>query len=183
MHCKIVQYLALPTLVGILLIFSAAANAATETEGPRAGHTTITGVVTEKAGVLMVTTPKGATHQLNSTMSRRHGHQPFKAGDEVIAVLDENNYVVDMHLKGEEGKHQLVTGKLIHVGRTKKEIKLQTSNGEEVFLLTEQAQKTKGIAEGTLVTVELNEAGAVIDLHPTDIGSGKHERQSERELR
>jgi hypothetical protein len=107
-------------------------------------------------------------------MARRHGQEPFKSGDEVIVVLDENNYIVDMHLKGKEGTHQRVTGKLIHVGMTKNEIKLQTPDGEKVFPLTEQAQKTKGIPDGTLVTVELNEAGAVIDLHRADTGSGKH---------
>ena len=107
-------------------------------------------------------------------MARRHGQKPFKAGDEVVVVLDENNYIVDMHLKGKEGTHQLVTGKLIHVGMVNKEIKLQTADGEKVFPLTEQGQKTKGIPDGALVTVELNEAGAVIDVHRASTGSGKH---------
>jgi hypothetical protein len=88
-------------------------------------------------------------------------------------VLDENNYIVDMHLTGKEGQHQLVTGKLIHVGMLKKEIKIQTAEGEKVFPLTEQGQKTKGIADGTLVTIELNEVGAVIDVHRADTGGGK----------
>jgi len=113
-----------------------------------------------------VTTPNGATHQLNANMARRHGQKPFKAGDEVVVELDENNYIVDMHLKGNKGQHQHVTGKLIYVGKMKNQIKLQTSDGEMVFPLTEQGQKTKPIAEGTLVTIELNEVGAVIDLHP-----------------
>ena len=79
-----------------------------------------------------------------------------------------------MHLKGLAGQHQLVTGKLIHVGMIKKEIMLQTSDGEKVFPLTEQGQKTKGMAEGTVVTIELNEAGAVIDVHRADTGGRKH---------
>jgi len=58
-----------------------------------------------------------------------------------------------------------VTGKLIHVGKTKKEIKLQTAEGQKEFPLTRQEIKAKGIDEGTEVTVELNEASAVIDLH------------------
>ena len=173
MRSMICQYIALPTLVGTLLIVSAVIYAATETEDLPPGHTTITAVVAKKGGALVVTTPGGATHQLNPNLARRHGQQPFKEGDEVIAVLDENNYIVDMHLKGHEGRHQFVTGKLVHVGMTKNQIKLQTSDGEKLFPLTEQAQKTKGIAEGTLVTVELNEVGAVIDLHRADIGSGK----------
>lgn len=121
-----------------------------------------------------MTTPNGATHQLNENMARRHGQKPFKAGDEVIVELDENNYIVDMHLKGKKGQHEQVTGKLIYVGKMKNQIKLQTSDGEKVFPLTEQGQKTKPIAEGTLVTIELNEVGAVIDLHPADLGGAKH---------
>lgn len=107
-------------------------------------------------------------------MARRHGQEPFKSGDEVIVVLDENNYIVDMHLKGKEGTHERVTGKFIHVGMTKKEIKLQTPDGEKVFPLTEQGQKTKGIPDGAFVTVELNEVGAVIDIHRADTGNEKH---------
>ena len=168
------HYIALPTLIGTLLIVPTVVSAATETEDLPRGHSKFTTIVTKKAGALVVTTPNGATHQLNENMARRHGQKPFKAGDEVVVVLDENNYIVDMHLKGKEGTHQLVTGKLIHVGMTKNEIKLQTPDGEKVFPLTEQAQKTKGIPDGALVTVELNEAGAVIDLHRAGTGSGKH---------
>jgi hypothetical protein len=79
-----------------------------------------------------------------------------------------------MHLKGKKGQHEQVTGTLIYVGKMKNQIKLQTSDGEKVFPLTEQGQKTKPIAEGTLVTIELNEVGAVIDLHPADIPGAKH---------
>lgn len=92
----------------------------------------------------------------------------------MVVVLDENNSIVDMHLKGKDGKHQLVAGKLIHLGMLMNEIKITTPDGEQIFPLTEQGQKTKGIAEGTLVTIELNEAGAVIDVHRADIGAGGH---------
>ncbi len=166
--------LALPAVIVSFLVVPIGVSAAPETDDLPRGHSKFTTIVTKKAGALVVTTPNGATHQLNENMARRHGQKPFKAGDEVIVVLDENNYIVDMHLKGKEGEHQLVTGKLIHVGMVKKEIKLQTADGEKVFPLTEQGQKTKGIPDGTLVTVELNEAGAVIDLHRADTGSGKH---------
>lgn len=160
--------------IGTLLIVPTVVTAATGTDDLPRGHSKFTTIVTKKAGALVVTTPNGATHQLNENMARRHEQEPFKAGDEVIVVLDENNYIVDMHLKGKEGTHRRVTGKLIHVGMTKQEIKLQTPDGEKVFPLTEQGQKTKGIPDGALVTVELNEAGAVIDLHRADTGSGNH---------
>ena len=50
-----------------------------------------------------------------------------------------------------------------------KEIKLQTAEGDKTFPLLLQETKTKDLPEGTEVTVELNEAGTVIDLH-----KGKH---------
>jgi hypothetical protein len=117
------QYIALPTLIGTLLIVQTVANAAADNKDLPRGHTKFTAVVTEKTGSLTLTTPKGVTHQLDANMARRHGQEPFKAGEEVIVVPNENNYIVDMHRKGREGIHQLVTGKLVHVGMTKKEIK------------------------------------------------------------
>jgi len=174
MDRKMFRHRALSALIGTLLIVPTVVSAETGAEHLAQGHSQFTSVVTKKAGALVVTTPNGATHQLNENMARRHGQEPFKAGDEVVVVLDENNYIVDMHLKGKEGTHQRVTGKLIHIGMTKQEIKLQTSDGEKVFPLTEQGQKTKGIPDGALVTVELNEVGAVIDVHRADSGHDKH---------
>jgi hypothetical protein len=148
------------------------AGAATESEDHVArGHRRINGTVTAKGGALVLQTSEGATHQLNPNLSRRHGHEPFKTGDEVIAVLDENNYIIDMHPKGEAGSHQWVTGRLVHVGKTRKEIKLQTAEGEKVFPLAEIGLKTKSLANGSPVTIEINEAGVVIDLHEADIGT------------
>ena len=57
----------------------------------------------------------------------------------------------------------------------KKEIKLQTAEGDQTFPLLLQETKTGGLAEGTEVTVELNEAGTVIDLH-----KGKHVSQKKQ---
>src|SRR4029078_235695 len=174
MRLKSYQRLALQTVMVAILIVPSVVSAATETDSLSNGHTQFTSILTKKARALVVTTPNGATHQLNENMARRHGQKPFKAGDEVIVELDENNYIVDMHLKGKKGQHEQVTGKLIYVGKMKNQIKLQTSDGEKVFPLPEQGQKTKPIAEGTLVTIELNEVGAVIDLHPADLGGAKH---------
>jgi hypothetical protein len=170
MHWSL-RYIALSMLIGALFIGPVVASEASETKDLPPGHSQFTSVVTKKAGALVVTTPNGATHQLNENMARRHGQKPFKAGDEVVVVLDENNYIVDMHLKGKEGQHQFITGKLVHLGMTKQQIKLQTPDGNKVFPLMEQAQKTKGYPEGTLVTIELNEAGAVIDVHRADTGN------------
>jgi hypothetical protein len=173
MSRTVCSFIVLTSVMTALLIVPMV-HAGPDTEELPRGHTKFTTIVTKKAGALVVTTPNGATHQLNANMARRHGQEPFKAGEEVIVVLDENNYIVDMHRKGQEGTHQFVTGKLIHVGMTKNHIKLHTPDGDRMFPLTEQAQKTKGIEDGALVTVELNEAGAVIDLHRAEQGRGGH---------
>ncbi|MCC6966790.1 MAG: hypothetical protein IT391_11000 [Nitrospira sp.] len=170
MDRQTLRQLASATMLAAVLLAPTFVSAGADEEHLAQSHTQFTSVVTKKAGALVVTTPNGATHQLNENMARRHGQKPFKAGDEVVVVLDENNYIVDMHLKGKEGAHQWVTGKLIHVGRMKKQIKLQTPDGEKVFPLAEEGQKTKGMEEGELVTVELNEAGTVIDMHRADVG-------------
>jgi hypothetical protein len=48
---------------------------------------------------------------------------------------------------------------------------MQTTDGEKIFPMAEIGLKTKDLANGSRVTVELNEAGVVIDLHEADIGT------------
>ena len=137
-------------------------------DGARTGehHRTVHGVViAEKSGVLTVKTPEGTTMSVSEKASERHGRTVPKVGQEVTLVLNENNNVIDVHLKGAEGAHSFVTGKLVYVGKMKPEIKLQTPQGDKTFPLVRQDIKTGSFEEGALVTAELNEAGAVIDLH------------------
>ena len=152
-----------PLLLAMLIAIPCVAEAATE--GRQGSHKSLPGVVIEKDNALAVQAPDGSTYQLNENASRRHGHEPFKEGDEFTVVLDENNTVIDLHRKGEKGKHTFVTDALVHMGQMEKQVKLKTADGEKVFPLAKPEIKTKGIEEGTQVTVELNEAGAVIDLH------------------
>ena len=152
-----------PLFVAVLM--STPYVAYTAPEGHHSSHQSVSGVVVKQGNGLAVKTPGGATYQVNENASRRHGHAEFKEGDEVTVVLDENNTAIDLHHKGEEGKHTFVTGKLVHLGKMEKQVKLQTPDGEKVFPLARLEIKAKGIDEGTPVTVELNEAGAVIDLH------------------
>ena len=131
-------------------------------------HKRFKGEVIDKAGSMAVKSENGTTFQLSENEARRQGRE-FKPGDKVNVTVNENNAIVDIHLEGEKGKHTFVTGKLVYVGKMKKEIKLQTADGDRSFPLLLQETKTGGIAEGSEVTVELNEAGTVIDLH-----KGKH---------
>ncbi|GKS59643.1 hypothetical protein YTPLAS18_31700 [Nitrospira sp.] len=153
-------------LGGALLLGAAGMGLADEGTSP---HKHFKGEVIDKAGGLAIKTKEGTTYQLSEREARRQDRQ-FKAGDKVEVTVNENNAIVDVHLEGEKSKHKFVTGKLMHVGKMKKEIKLQTAEGEKSFPLLLQETKTGGLAEGTEVTVEVNEAGTVIDLH-----KGKHE--------
>lgn len=62
----------------------------------------------------------------------------------------------------------------MYVGKMKKEIKLETIDGEKVFPLKLIEIKTKDIKEGEVVTVEVNEGGTVIDLPRGSHGEKKH---------
>lgn len=151
-----------------LILVTGVTSADTGHDGTKTGkhHRTVHGVViAEKSGVLTVKTPEGTTMSVAEKASQRHGHAVPKVGEEVTLIVNENNNVIDMHLKGTEGAHSFVTGKLVYVGKMKPEIKLQTPQGDKTFPLERQDIKTGGIEEGALVTAELNEAGAVIDLH------------------
>lgn len=154
-----------------IVILSLSAGAALADSGHTAGpagsrHRVVTGTVTEdRSGVLSVKTKEGTTMTLAPAASRRHGHGVPKVGEEVTMVLNENNQIIDVHPKGQEGQHRFVTGELVHVGRMKPEIKLRTEEGERTFPLSRQEIKTGPFEDGALVTAEVNEAGSVIDLH------------------
>jgi hypothetical protein len=164
MRSRIYYVVVLLLFIGMLAIVPVMGQAANPKQGQ--GHRVVTGVVTgEKAGLLTVKLPDGATQTLNTKSSGRHGHEVPKTGDEVTLVLDHNNTVIEMHPKGKEGTHRFVTGNLVYVGKMKKEIKLATPDGEKTFPIERLEIKTGAIEEGTLVTAEVNEGGSIIDLH------------------
>jgi hypothetical protein len=143
-------------------------------EHAKKGHKIVSGVVKDvKSDVYTVTTPTGML-TLNQNTAERHGHGVPKVGDELTLLVDENNAVIDAHPKGGEGKHQFVTGKLIRLDPMDRRVKLSTPQGEKIFPIERLELKTKGLEEGTPVTVELNEVGTAIDVHRTESGQGKH---------
>jgi hypothetical protein len=143
-------------------------------EHAKMGHQIVSGVVKDvKSDVYTVKTPTGLL-TLNQNTAERHGHGIPKVGDEFTLLVDENNAVIDAHPKGQEGKHEFVTGKLIRLDRMDKHVKLSTSQGEKTFPLERLELKAKGLEEGAPITVELNEAGTAIDVHRTDSGQRKH---------
>jgi hypothetical protein len=146
-----------------MLGYGERASSATDEQGE--SRKAISGVVTKGQGKLAIKTPEGTTYQVNDNEAKRHGHEPLKEGDQVTLLVNENNSMIDVHLKGEKGEHQYVTGKLIHLGKMQKEIKLATLEGDKSFPLANLDVKSKGIKEGTVVIAEVNEVGTVIDVH------------------
>ena len=125
-------------------------------------HLTLDGVVTKiDSSLVYLKTPVG-----QYTINVKTAPADAAVGDEVTLWLNEENLVIDHHgkHKNKPGTHRLITGKLIYAGLTKKEIKLWTPEGEKVFPLDRMEVKTKPIAEGSMVVVELDESGTVIDL-------------------
>lgn len=112
-----------------------------------------------QSGVIVVKAPF-ATYRLSVKTAR----SAIQVGDEITLWVNEDNMVIHHHMKGREQAHRLISGKLIYVGRNKKQIKLWTPEGEKVFPLERLEVKAKPIKEGTMITVELNENGTVIDL-------------------
>lgn len=122
----------------------------------------INGTVTKiQSGLVYVKTPVG-----QYTISAKTAPSDAAVGDEVSLWLNDENIVIDHHgkEKNKKGSHRLIYGKLIYAGKTKDQIKVQTPEGEKVFPLERMEVKTKAIAEGSNIVVELNEDGAVIDL-------------------
>ncbi|MCA9421477.1 MAG: hypothetical protein KC592_10680 [Nitrospira sp.] len=161
---------ALSIFMGMFFILASTGQADTLSEG----HHRVNGVVKEIKGDVVTVETFTGTMYLNQNDARRHGHAEYKTGDEVTVTVNENNDVIEAHHKGEEGHHHFYTGKLIYMGKMKKEIKLETIDGEKVFPLGRIDLKTKPLQEGEVVTVEVNEGGTVIDLHRGAHGEKKH---------
>jgi hypothetical protein len=133
----------------------------------KAGHKKVEGEVTDvKSGLTTIKTSTGSTYTLNENAALRHGHGTYKVGDKVTLWVNEGNLVMDAHPTGQAGKpHQFVSGKLLSLDNAKSQIKLSTSQGEKSYKLKPESRMFRDIAVGSSVTIELNEAGEVIDLH------------------
>lgn len=125
------------------------------------GYNIKTHGVVEKiqSGIIVVKAP-AATYRLNE----KSAPSGIKVGDEISLWVNEEGMVIDHHMKGHGHAHRLISGKLIYVGKTKKEIKLWTPEGEKVFPLDRLEVKAKPIKEGSTITVEINETGSVVNL-------------------
>ena len=164
------QVIAVSAALSVLFLMPVVGNANTREISP-GGHRQVTGMVSaNKNGILTVKTPTG-NFTLTENGAHRHGHHVPQVGEEVIMTFDENNTLIDAHPKSDTESHDFYTGKLVYMGKMKKEVKIITTDGEKVFPIERLEIKTKPIKEGTMVTVEVNEGGTVIDLRPANQSS------------
>lgn len=128
----------------------------------KATHMKVSGVVSKiQSGLTTVKTPWGSM-----TIASSVTPQGLEVGEEVEMRVNENNAVIDIHRKGDKShSHHFVTGNLVYTSRDKKEIKLWTPEGEKTFDVQAGRSKLSNFQEGTPVTIEVNEAGKVIDIH------------------
>lgn len=134
-------------------------------EHPRTtpGHVIqVDGTVTKiQSGLAYVKTPSG-----QYTLMSKYAPPDAAVGDHVSLWINEEGMVIDVHGKdkAKAGTHRLIFGKLIRTGPNKNQVKLSTPEGEKVFPLERMEIKTKPIADGSNIVVELNEEGTVIDV-------------------
>ena len=134
-------------------------------EGTQQGtgtHMKVSGVVSKvQSGLTTVKTSWGSM-TIASTFTPMH----LQVGEEVEMQVNENNAVIDVHRKGDPTHaHRFVSGNLTYTSADRKEITLWTPEGEKTFDVQAGRSKMASIEEGTPVTIELNEAGNVIDIH------------------
>jgi hypothetical protein len=106
------------------------------------------------------------------TLDKKAAPLRAKIGDTVTLWVTPDHVVIDHHPQATGQRHRFVTGTLLDA-ESKKQIKLWTPEGNKLYSLEEHEAKTTYLPEGTMVTVEINESGHVIDLHPveTEVGA------------
>lgn len=118
------------------------------------------GVVADiKSGQVFVQTSGG-----RYSVAAKTAPHNVKVGDTLTLWVSSNNVVVDHHPKGKEGVHRLITGKLTHASGDMKAITVMTPEGEQTFTVQHGESTLSGMKDGTPITIELNEAGQVIEI-------------------
>jgi hypothetical protein len=118
------------------------------------------GVVADiKSGLVFVQTSVG-----HYSVTTKTAPPDVAVGDKLTLWVSSDNVAVDHHAKGKEGVHRLITGKLSYASGDLREIKLMTPEGERTFSVQHGETKLSGMKEGTPITIELNEAGNVIEI-------------------
>lgn len=154
----------------LMLVAPVAAEPTGQSSAP-APHQKLTGVVSKvQSGVVFLQTPVGRV-TLSSKFVEKGGLVDAQVGQEVTMWVNESNIVIDVSKKGEAAPvYRLVSGNLSYTSDQKTEIKLWTPQGERAFSVARNKSKLSAVQEGTPVTLELNQAGEVIDVHRMEVG-------------
>jgi hypothetical protein len=112
-----------------------------------------------RSGLVFVQTPGGRYSVMTKTVP-----YDIKVNDKLTLWLSSDTVVVDHHAKGKEGVHRFITGKLTSVSGDLQAITLMTPEGERTFTVQHGDRTLSGMKEGTPITIELNEAGNVIEI-------------------
>ena len=133
----------------------------------KSGHKKVEGVVSEvRSGLVTVKTSTGATLTLAESVAVRYGRDLPKIGDEMTLWVNEGNMVMDARPKGQPGKApHFISGTLASIDYGHSQMTLSTSGSERNYKLKPESRMFREIAPGTHVTIEVNEAGEVIDVH------------------
>src|SRR2546427_7387876 len=166
-----VYYCILPVCAAIL--FWAAPGAADHPDRsgpfPHIAHMEVKGIVIKVYPSMFFVRPQyGLQHRTISVLkAERIGVYDAKIGDELTLVVDEGNLLIDAHKPGMSAAgHRIIEGTLSYADKFWKEIKLSTPEGTESFTVdTLAGSKLSVFEEGVPVTLELDEANVVIDIH------------------
>lgn len=158
----------LPTCA--VLLFLTVPATADHPSGPGSfPHIELKGTVQKiEPSMLFVQIPYGLRPRtISITKAERLGLHDAKVGDQVTLVVDEGNVMVDAHKTGVPGHgHRIIAGQLNYADPYWTEIKLSTPEGFERFDVDSLAgSKLPAFQEGASVTLELDEANVVIDIH------------------
>jgi hypothetical protein len=131
------------------------------------GHQQVEGVVIhKKSSLYTVKMSTGATLTLAEAAAVRHGHSAPKIGDEMTLWVNEGNMVMDACPKEQPGKAPgFISGTLSSIDNGKSQMTLSIIGGEKDFVLRPENRMFRYIPVGTLVTIEVNDKGEVIDIH------------------
>jgi hypothetical protein len=128
-------------------------------------HIQATGVVTQVTPTAISLKTPFANVTLNVNATERSGFTNVKVGDELTVWMNEDNIVMDVHKKGDQPQHRFITGKLAYSDQAKTKMKLWTPDGMQTFPIKMEEARLHNLKEGTLVTVEIDELGRLMDIH------------------
>ena len=106
-------------------------------------------------------------HSLSPTQVERMRMTDIKIGDDVTLILNENNLIIDAHRTGMAGRgRHTLQGTFVAVDNSGKTVNVQTTDGLKALTVDSAAAgKMTGLKQGASLTVEVDEAGTVIDIH------------------